>query len=396
VTTSFDRQRPPRHIDRRTLLRAGAVAAFPLVAGRFPWALLHAANEKPALIEREADPVNLEFPFASLNSFLTPNDLFYVRNHFAQPKVDIKSWRLQVVGALKKPVTLTFDDLQAMKSSTLAVTLECAGNGRAFLDPKTKGVQWQLGAVSTAEWTGVPLAAVLERAGVKPEAVDVVLEGADQGEVKNEPKPTGPLHFARGLPLAKAQKPEVLLAYQMNGAALSPAHGFPLRAIVGGWYGMASVKWLTRIVAFDWPFHGYDQTTDYAIWERRDGLPSLTPLGAMEIKGSIAQPSAGAKIPARTPYRVHGAAWAGEEAVAKVEVSVDGGTSWQTARLIDKPAPLVWCRWEHTWQTPALGKQTLLARATDQRGRVQPLKRDPDRRNYAISHVVPVEVNVID
>jgi DMSO/TMAO reductase YedYZ molybdopterin-dependent catalytic subunit len=382
-------------LDRRALLRAGAIAAFPLAAGRFSWAVLRAAEAKPALIEREADPINLEFPFTSLDSFLTPNELFYIRNHFAQPKLDIKTWRLQVVGAVKKPLTLMFDDLQAMKASTLPVTLECAGNGRAFLDPKTRGVQWQLGAVSTADWTGVPLAAVLDRAGVAPGAVDVVLEGADQGEVKNEPKPTGALHFARGLPLAKAQKPEVLLAYQMNGAALSAAHGFPLRAIVGGWYGVASVKWLTRIVVFDRPFHGYDQTTDYAIWERRDGLPTLTPIGAMEVKASIARPAAGDKVPAEKPCRIHGAAWAGEEAVAKVEVSVDGGASWQTARLLDKPQPLAWCRWEHIWQTPATGKQTLMARATDQRGRVQPLKRDPDRRNYMISHVVPVEMNVV-
>jgi DMSO/TMAO reductase YedYZ molybdopterin-dependent catalytic subunit len=381
-------------LDRRALLRAGALAAFPLAAGRFPWAALRAAEAKPALIEREADPSNLEFPFTSLDSFLTPNELFYIRNHFAQPKVGIKTWRLQVVGAVKKPLTLTFDDLRAMKSSTLPVTLECAGNGRAFLDPKTKGVQWQLGAVSTAEWTGVPLAAVLERAGVAPGAVDVVLEGADQGEVKNEPKPTGPLHFARGLPLAKAQKPEVLLAYQMNGTALPAAHGLPLRAIVGGWYGMASVKWLTRIVVFDRPFHGYDQTIDYAIWERRDGLPTLAPIAAMEVKASIAQPPAGDKVPASAPYRIHGAAWAGEAAVAKVEISVDGGTTWQTARLLDKPQSLAWCRWEHIWQAPPAGKQTLMARATDQRGRVQPLKRDPDRRNYMISHVVPVEVNV--
>src|SRR5262249_10503601 len=148
-----------------------------------------------------------------------------------------------------------------LPATTTPLTLECAGNGRAFLEPKAKGVPWQLGAISTAEWTGVPLATILERAGVRPDAVDVVLEGADGGLVANDPKPTGPIRFARGLSLAKALKPEVILAHQMNGEALPDAHGYPLRAVIGGWYGMASIKWLSRIVVTTRPFHGYEQTT---------------------------------------------------------------------------------------------------------------------------------------
>src|SRR5262249_51290164 len=167
---------------------------------RFP-GVLSADESKPlALVPREKDPDNLEFPFASLNTFLTPNELFYVRNHFAAPKLDADKWRLRVEGAVKKPLELTRAEILKLPARTSPFTLECAGNGRAFLEPKTKGVQWQLGAVSTAEWTGVTLASLLERAGLKPEAVDVVLEGADSGEVKNDPKPPdGKLHFARGL-----------------------------------------------------------------------------------------------------------------------------------------------------------------------------------------------------
>jgi DMSO/TMAO reductase YedYZ molybdopterin-dependent catalytic subunit len=164
--------------------------------------------------------------------------------------------------------------------------------------------------------------------------------------------------------------------------------------VVGGWYGMASVKWLQRIVVLDRPFHGYYQTTDYAIWERVEGLSTLTRLTAIEVKASIARPAMGESLAAGKPYTIRGAAWAGENAVAKVEVSTDGGKTWQPAKLTDKPAAMVWSRWEYEWTTPAAGKQSLLARATDSRGRVQPMKRDPDRRNYMITHVVPVEVMV--
>jgi DMSO/TMAO reductase YedYZ molybdopterin-dependent catalytic subunit len=189
-------------------------------------------------------------------------------------------------------------------------------------------------------------------------------------------------------------KPEALLAHQMNGEALSTAHGYPLRAIIGGWYGMASVKWLSRIVVTARPFLGYDQTTDYTFWERRDDLPTLTPITALDVKASIARPAADEIVPAGKAYRITGAAWAGEADVTKVEVSTDAGATWTEARFLDKARPFCWRRWEHSWQNPSAGKQRLMARATDSQGRTQPTKRDPDRRNYMISHVVPVEVQV--
>ncbi len=264
-------------VDRRRFLW-GTAAALPMLCGRGS-ALWAAEAPKPALIPRQQNPDNLEFPFASLEGVLTPNDLFYIRNHFAAPRLDSMAWRLQVVGAVDKPLEFTYAQLLDLPSVTKTITLECAGNGRAFLTPKAAGVQWELGAVSTAEWTGVPLSKVLEKAGVKDGAVDVVLEGGDKGERKNDPKPAGAFPFTRGLPLAKAMKPEVLLAWKMNGEALPEAHGFPVRAVVGGWYGMASVKWLARVVVSDRPYEGYDQVIDYAVWERRDGLlPALTPL----------------------------------------------------------------------------------------------------------------------
>lgn len=378
-------------LDRRSFLYGSALAALPLFARDTP---AFADEPKTGLIVREKDPDNFEFPFTKLDSFLTPNELFYVRNHFTAAKIEAMTWKLNVVGAVEKPLELTYDQVLALPSRTVAVTLECAGNGRAFLDPKAKGVQWELGAVSTAEWTGVTLATILDKAGLKKNAVDVVLEGTDTGNPANDPKPLGKIHFARGVPLAKATKPEVILAYKMNGAPLAQNHGFPLRAVVGGWYGMASVKWLRRVVVMDKPFHGYDQTTNYSIWEQRDGLPTLVPITEIEVKASIARPAVGETVAADKPYRVHGAAWAGESEIAKVEVSTDGGKSWAEAKLLGKAQPLTWRFWEYDWRAPKAGKQTLLARATDQRGRVQPLERDANRRAYMINHAIPTAVEV--
>jgi DMSO/TMAO reductase YedYZ molybdopterin-dependent catalytic subunit len=387
-------------LDRRTFLQRAAAVTVPLlsVAG-FPreFARCRGAAESsfPGLILREKEPENLEFPFATLNSFLTPNEHFYIRNHFPIPQLEVKNWRLKVEGAIERPLELNYDDLTKMPSRTQVALLECAGNSRGFLTPKAKGVQWELGAVGNAEWTGVPLAAVLDRAGIKKGAVEVVLEGADEGEIKEDPKSPGKIHFARSLPLEKARKPEVLLAHRMNGKELPPAHGFPVRAVVAGWYGMASVKWLTRIVVTDQPFQGFFQTLDYSYFERRRGLPSLVPLTEMEVKAEIAHPASHEVIPVKSSYRIHGAAWAGESEVTKVEVSTDGGTTWADARLLEKWVPHSWRLWDYEWQTPGqAGFVTVMARATDRRNRVQAGKHDPDRRGYKISHVLPVEVEL--
>jgi DMSO/TMAO reductase YedYZ molybdopterin-dependent catalytic subunit len=248
--------------------------------------------------------------------------------------------------------------------------------------------------VSTAEWGGVSLASVLERAGVRPGAVEVILEGADSGELKNPPKPSGAIHFARSLPLEKARK-DVLLAYRMNGDELPASHGQPLRAVVPGWYGMASIKWLTRIVVTDRPFQGHFQTVDYAYWDRRDGLPTRIPITEMQVKSEIARPEMHEIVPAGSRYRVFGAAWGGEHEIRRVELSADGGKTWSDAKLTGKPLRYAWQFWEHEWRTPSKpGRYTLMSRATDSRGQAQPLERQPDRENYMINHVLPIDVDV--
>jgi DMSO/TMAO reductase YedYZ molybdopterin-dependent catalytic subunit len=371
--------------------RRAFLVTLPLLGGA---ASLFADTPAPELIPRQKNPDNLEFPFASLNSFITPNHLHYVRNHYPQPDLDAAGWRLRIIGAVDNSLNLSYADLRAMPARSATVTMECAGNGRSFLKPKSKGVQWDMGAVSTAEWTGVPLAALLDRAGVKSNAVEVILEGADQGDPQKDAAPPGNVAFARSLPLAKARRAEVLLAYRMNGVDLPKAHGFPVRAIVGGWYGMASVKWLTRIIVTDKPFFGFDQTIDYAVWEQRDGLPTLTAITAMDPKALIARPTAGEKIAAGNAYRIHGAAWAGEQEIDRVEVSTNGGRSWSAATLLAEAIPLAWRLWEYPWRPAAQGQHILMARAYDKSGRAQPLERDPGRRNYRISHVLSTAVDV--
>jgi len=281
-----------------------------------------------------------------------------------------------------------------MPSRTITATLECAGNNRIFLEPKAKGVQWALGAVGNASWTGVPLAALLERAKPKAGAIEAILDGADEGEVDKTPTPAGKISYCRSLPLEKALA-DVLLAYEMNGEPLSASHGFPLRAIVPGWYAMASVKWLYRIIVTDKPFNGFYQSLDYTYWDRRGPLPTLSPLTEQQVKAEIAQPEDGETISVNTTYRIHGAAWAGEADVAKVELSFDSGTSWTDATLVGELAKGSWRLWEYPWKTPATpGRQTIIARATDSRGNTQSRERGGDRGTYMINHLLPTEVEV--
>jgi DMSO/TMAO reductase YedYZ molybdopterin-dependent catalytic subunit len=392
-------------LDRRGFLRGAAALPVILATPGIPPTPARAEEGDPrpqgagrssGLITRQTDPENLEFPFSTLESFLTPTEQFYVRTHFEVPALEASSWRLTVEGAVERPLELGSDELRRMPARTVTALLECSGNGRVFLKPPQVGIRWGLGGVGNAEWTGVPLAAVLERAGVKPGAVEVILEGADQGEFREPlPKTPGAIPYARSLPLEKARRPEILLAYQMNGEDLPPRHGHPARAIVPGWYGMASVKWLKRIIVTDRPFLGYFQTFQYTLWERRHGLPSLVPVTEIEVKAQIARPAPYEVVPKGSTYRIHGAAWTGDSEVAKVEVSTDGGRTWTVAKLTGESIRFAWRFWEHAWATPArAGRQLLMARATDDRGRVQPMGRDNDRRDAMISHVLPIEVEV--
>ena len=354
-------------------------------------------DSKPAqagMIVRQAEPLNVEMPFGALDHFVTPTEEFFIRCHFPIPEISRDQWRLRISGEVAHAFELNWEELRKMPESSITATIECAGNGRVFLSPKVSGAQWERGAVGNAVWTGVLLKHVLARAAVKPSAVEIILTGTDEGEIEETPRPGGKIHYARSLPLAKACD-DVLLAWQMNGTDLTPAHGFPLRAIVPGWYGMASVKWLCDIVVTDRPFLGYYQSVDYAYWQRSQGEPSLVPITEMQVKAQIARPGPLEKVPRGQSYLVRGAAWSGEAEIVKVEVSTDGGAGWNEARLGDHHDRHAWRLWEYIWLTPTNpGKATLMVRAFDAKGRTQPVERDPDRGGYIINEVLAVDVVV--
>ncbi len=386
---------------RRSFLKIAGAGLAPLGLGTAFGALnpsqplLLAKQHLPGLITRQKEPENLESPFSALESRITPNDLFYVRTHFATPHLKVADWKLQIEGAVNTPLTLTYDELKALPSKTVTATLECAGNSRVYLTPPARGVQWEQGAVSTAEWTGVPLSVLLEKAGMHPDAIEVVLEGADSGELKDPPHPGAALHFSRSLPLEKALQKNVLIVYEMNGEPLPVGHGFPVRAIVPEWFAVASVKWLTRLVVVTKPFHGYFQTIDYAYWKHENGLAHRVPITSLLVKSQISRPEFRESVAAGSTYKVTGAAWTGEHEVVKIELSSDGGHTWSDAHWTSKSETGAWRLWEFEWKVPSTtGIVTLASRATDSAGNVQPATRDLDRENYLINQVIPIEVHV--
>jgi DMSO/TMAO reductase YedYZ molybdopterin-dependent catalytic subunit len=372
------------------------VKDLPMQNTQTPW---HGSHMRPrgGLIIREKEPTNLETPVDQVDSYLTPTELFYIRSHFAAPELDSDRYRLQVDSAVRNPLSLTYQELRDMPSATRIATLECAGNGRVFLVPQVAGAQWELGAVGNAEWTGVPLASLLDRAGLKEDVCEIVLEGADRGIPVEPPIPPGVISYCRSLPRNKATQPEVLIAYQMNGRDLPKDHGYPVRAIVPGHYGMASVKWLTGIHAVTEPFQGYWQTSDYGYWDYSDGKPVRRHLGEMKVKSEITRPAVYESLAPNQAYTVTGASWAGESEIARVAVSVDGGLTWKEAEFLDPVQRYAWRRWKFDWITPQKpGQYTLMARAEDAQGRPQPDRHDPSYGSYVIDHILPIEVFVQD
>jgi len=300
-----------------------------------------------------------------------PSAHFYVRNHFAVPNLDAAAWRLRVGGLVKRPLALGLEDLVNLPSRIETVTLECAGNGRAFLMPSVGGEQWGLGAVSTAEWTGTPLAGILDRAGVATGAREVVFKGADEEEGRR---------FERSLTIEDLRSSDVMLAYAMNGELLAPHHGYPLRVIVPGWYGVASVKWLTEIDVIGHSFSGCFQTEKYVYEFERDGRVAKEPVRHQRVRALITQPGPDQIIDVGA-LAIRGFAWSGAAPIAKVEVSLNGH-AWEKARLVGEASRHSWRRWELTTRVDRPGRITARARATDQSGRTQPEEQVWNRQGY--------------
>jgi DMSO/TMAO reductase YedYZ molybdopterin-dependent catalytic subunit len=336
-----------------------------------------------------AEPENSETPLDSVCSWVTPTRLFFVRNHFAVPTIDLATWRLHVEGRVKKRRIWSLDELNELPQRTVFATVECAGNGRSFLAERQAGVQWGAGAVGHAEWTGVPLAAVLERSGLEADACEVLFEGADVGTESDHPEP---MNFQRSLPLAKALHPDTLLATHMNGELLDASHGHPLRLFVPGWYGVASVKWLQRIEVIDRPFLGYFQSVKYTVQRRKEHGLETEVVGRMAPKSEVIRPRPG-DVLGLGENRIFGVAWAGEEPVSQVQVSTNGGTAWHDATLLGPQARYSWTLWEYLWEATSPGEHTILVRCLAQ-GRTQPETHDPLHGGYLIHHVRPVPIRI--
>ncbi len=380
--------------NRRSFLQYGAAAVAAAVAAARSTAFAAQAVMQGRRIVRQAAPENLETDFGNLADFITPTDEHYVRSHFAVPQVDAATWALDVKGLVARPFTLSLDQLRALPAVTRVVTLECAGNGRSFLSPAVSGVQWARGAVSTAEWTGVRLADLLDTAGLAAGATRLVFEGHDRGEVKNVPFPAGPITFHRSLSIEEARARDVFVAYAIGGRPVPAGNGAPVRLIVPGCYGMASVKWLRGIEAVAGDFNGYWETTDYAYWDRTGTRPLRQPLLGMQVKSLIARPSAGGRVARGTSVELAGAAWS-DGPVTRIEVSTDGGRTWRDGVFVDSATDWAWRRWRFPWKVPAdAGEAVLMSRATDAKGRTQPMTRNTDYGSYAIHHVVPMPVTI--
>jgi sulfane dehydrogenase subunit SoxC len=335
---------------------------------------------------------NHGMPLEALRDPVTPAGLHYVLIHYDVPFVDPAAWRLELEGRVERPVSLSLDELRARPRVTHAVTMECAGNGRAQLEPRPISQPWLVEAVGNAEWTGTPLRGLLEEAGIGRDAVDVVFTGLDRGV-------EGGLEqvYQRALPLEEAMREDVLLAYEMGGAPLPPQHGFPLRLLVPGWYGMTSVKWLGRITVLAEPFEGYQHTRAYRLMQSDDD-PG-TPVTRILPRSLMAPPGIPDFLTRRRfvqlgPCRLEGRAWSGFGSIERVEVSADGGANWRAAELGEQPSPQAWRGWSYVWDPPGPGDYELASRATDSTGNAQPLEAPWNLKGYANNSVQRVPVTV--
>jgi DMSO/TMAO reductase YedYZ molybdopterin-dependent catalytic subunit len=332
---------------------------------------------------------NRGMPLEAMAYDLTPTGLHYLLVHFDIPVVNPVSWRLTIGGKVRRPLSLSLADIQARPRQTLAVTMECAGNGRARLSPRPLSQPWLVEAVGTAEWTGTPLAGVLADAGLDEDAVEIVFTGADRG-VQG-----GTEHdYARSLSVADATRSEVLLAYEMNGRPIEPQHGFPLRLLVPGWYGMTSVKWLTSIEAVDAPFEGYQQKGTYLFKTSADdpGTPvqRIVPRALM-IPPGIPDFFSRRRVVDAGTVEVRGRAWSGGAPVSAVEFGVDG--VWQPAQLEASLGNFAWRGWSAQWRAEP-GDHELAVRAIDADGNGQPIDQPWNYQGMANNLVQRVPVTV--
>lgn len=385
-------------ISRRQLFGTAATAAItalattPARADDSPSADVVIAGKKPMILHNDR-PEDLETPLQYLNGWLTPNDVFFVRQHLPRPVVQESSYRLSVSGRAEKPLDLALDDLRKLPQHKVPAVLECTGNGRGFFQPRVPGVQWGRGAVGNAEWSGPKVLDVLKLAGADLKAAYVTVNGADMGVAKTP-------DFIRSLPMRKAIDQDTVLALTMNGEKLPELHGFPARLVVPGWDGTSWVKWVTSVTVSNEQDTGFFMNPAYR-FPKHPGPPGqavdradLEVIEGMPVKSYITGPADGDKIKMDAPLVLRGMAWAGEEYVTHVDVSTDGGSTWKTAQLSPQTQPYTWRLWTLEWRPSKQGYYTVMSRATDSAGRIQPIVAQWNPSGYLFNAVDRVGVIV--
>ncbi|MBV9573359.1 MAG: molybdopterin-dependent oxidoreductase [Acidobacteriales bacterium] len=383
---------------KRISAAALAVGTAPFFVPPLSWTLPYPEQQtldlpgEDGMIVRSSRFFDLETPVEYLNTWLTPVPHFFVRNHTHEPsELNAADWKLSVGGEVEKSLTLTLAELATLESHSVVNTLECAGNGRGLQRPQVPGIQWGKGAVSTARFSGPRLRDVLQRAGVKSTDKHVMFRGLDEVPGKVPP-------FIRSIPIEKALDPDTLIATHMNGAPLTKHHGFPARALVPGWIGAASIKWLTEIKVLPSEFAGNFMSPGYR-FPNQPPKPgdAVKPedthvITGLNVKSVISGPLDGSSLKAGK-IAVHGAAWAGEADIVKVEVSTDNGATWMVATLGHEQAHFAWRLWAYEWKAKS-GEYTLLSRATDSQGRTQPATPVWNPSGYLYNAIDQVKVNV--
>jgi DMSO/TMAO reductase YedYZ molybdopterin-dependent catalytic subunit len=341
---------------------------------------------KDKLIVRSPRPINLEARVADLTTYHTPEDTFFVRNNLEAPTVDAAQWSLRIEGEVENPVVLRLEDLRTLPAVSHDVALECAGNGRSFHKPRASGIQWEYGAVGNAQWRGVRLADVLALARPRPAAQHVAFDGADR-----PPTPQAP-DFIRSIPMWKAASPYTVIALEMNGKPLPHLHGGPARVLVPGFVASASIKWIERIIVLPEEFNGFYMKSNYTA-PRVDNASEIYSLQSVEVKSLIVHPGDGMKLPRPARTTIWGWAWSGEGELTGIDVSTDGGQTWTAGTFTGTWDRYSWRRWELDWDAK-WGRHTVMARASDSLGRVQPTGRAWNRLGYRwnVIHAVTIDV----
>jgi DMSO/TMAO reductase YedYZ molybdopterin-dependent catalytic subunit len=334
-------------------------------------------------------PFNAETPEHGLRPAITPSRSVYIRSNFDIPRLG-DDHAIDVRGLVDRPLVVTARELRAMPQHTLLATMECAGNDRLDMRPLPTGEPWRHGALSTVSWTGVPLEALLARAGVTAGALEVEVGGADGGPRDDS---DGTVRFARSIPIVEARHGDTLLALAMNDQPLTPEHGAPVRLVVPGWYGMTNVKWVAYIDVRATPFDGYFQRQRY-VYEypqnESERLGTVEPVTRMRVKSAITWPSDGSSVPRE--FVVEGWAWSGTAPVTRVELALDGGETWRDAKLASPSSPHAWRAWRCAVSLPRGGRYTLRSRATDASGAIQPATVRWNRLGYGNNAVRSIVV----